>query len=105
MAAKIKIDGGLYDRVKKVADLAGYASADEFIVHMIEKELAKLETAESDEEVTELAPYCLIDTTSPSPTGLDDDESIGIETFDVQRSQARRRIVSAIHRTAAARVL
>ncbi|MCB9850531.1 MAG: hypothetical protein H6817_07485 [Phycisphaerales bacterium] len=53
MAAKIKIDGGLYDRVKKVADLAGYASADEFIVHMIEKELAKLETAESDEEVTE----------------------------------------------------
>ncbi len=53
MAAKIKIDSGLYDRVKKVADLAGYASADEFIVHMIEKELAKLETAESDEEVTE----------------------------------------------------
>ena len=53
MSAKIKIDSGLYDRVKKVADLAGYASADEFIVHMIEKELAKIETAESDEEVTE----------------------------------------------------
>jgi hypothetical protein len=53
MATKIKIDSALYDRVKKVADLAGYANADEFIVHMIEKELAKLETAESDEEVTE----------------------------------------------------
>lgn len=53
MAAKVKIDSGLYDRVKKVADIAGYASADEFIVHMIEKELAKLETAETDEEVTE----------------------------------------------------
>jgi len=53
MAAKIKIDSALYDRVQKVADLAGYASVDEFIVHMIEKELAKIETAESDEEVTE----------------------------------------------------
>ncbi|HRX83633.1 MAG TPA: hypothetical protein P5572_01295 [Phycisphaerae bacterium] len=53
MAAKVKIDTGLYERVKKVADIAGYASADEFIVHMIEKELAKLETAETDEEVTE----------------------------------------------------
>jgi hypothetical protein len=53
MAAKIKIDSALYNRVQKVADLAGYASADEFIVHMIEKELAKLEGAESDEEVTE----------------------------------------------------
>ncbi len=53
MAAKIKIDSALYDRVKKVSDIAGYASPDEFIVHMIEKELAKLETADSDEEVTE----------------------------------------------------
>jgi metal-responsive CopG/Arc/MetJ family transcriptional regulator len=53
MATKIKIDSSLYDRVKKVADLAGYESPDEFIIHMIEKELAKLETAQSDEEVTE----------------------------------------------------
>lgn len=53
MAVKIKIDSSLYDRVKKVSDLAGYESADEFIIHMIEKELAKLETAQSDEEVTE----------------------------------------------------
>ena len=53
MAAKIKIESGLFDRVKKIADLAGYSSADEFIVHMIEKELAKLETSDSDEDVTE----------------------------------------------------
>jgi len=53
MAAKIKVDSSLYDRVKKVSDLAGYESPDEFIVHMIEKELAKLESAESNEEVTE----------------------------------------------------
>jgi len=51
--AKIKIDSGLYDRVKKVADIAGYAGPEEFIIHMIEKELAKLEDAGSDEEVTE----------------------------------------------------
>ena len=53
MATKIKIDSGLYDRVKRVADIAGYASAEEFITHMIEKELAKIETADSAEEVTE----------------------------------------------------
>jgi predicted DNA-binding protein len=53
MAAKLKIDDGLYARLKKVADLAGYASPDEFVTHMIEKELAKLETAGTAEEVTE----------------------------------------------------
>lgn len=51
--AKIKLDGHLYDRVKKVADTAGYPSPDEFIVHLIEKELSVIESAESDEEVTE----------------------------------------------------
>lgn len=50
---KIKIDSSLYDRVKKVAELAGYSSSEEFIVHVIEKELSVLESAGSDEEVTE----------------------------------------------------
>lgn len=50
---KIKLDANLYDRVKKVAELAGYTSPEEFIVHVIEKELAKLESAETDEEITE----------------------------------------------------
>ncbi len=50
---KIKIDSNLYDRVKKVAELAGYPSPEEFVVHVIEKELSVLESAESDEEVTE----------------------------------------------------
>ncbi len=53
MAAKIKIDNDLYERVKKVAAAAGYTTADEFIIHMIEKELSVLESAETDEEVTE----------------------------------------------------
>jgi hypothetical protein len=51
--AKIKIDSNLYDRIKKVSELAGYGSPEEFIVHVIEKELSLLESAESDEEVTE----------------------------------------------------
>ena len=53
MAEKIKIDSDLYERVKKVAGLAGYPGPDEFIVHVIEKELSVLESADSDEEVTE----------------------------------------------------
>ena len=51
--AKIKLDPHLYDRVKKIADIAGYSSPEEFIVHIIEKELAQLETADSDEKVEE----------------------------------------------------
>ena len=53
MAVKIKLESDLYERVKKVAGVAGYASADEFIVHMIEKELAVLEDEATDEDVTE----------------------------------------------------
>jgi len=51
--AKIKLDSSLYERVKKVAEVAGYASPDEFVVHVIEKELSVLESAETDEDVTE----------------------------------------------------
>jgi hypothetical protein len=48
---KIKLEKGLYGRAKKCAELAGYSSVDEFIVHLIEKELAQLEGAESDDEI------------------------------------------------------
>lgn len=41
----VKLDKNLLDRVKKYADAAGYSSADEFIAHAIEKELAKLDEA------------------------------------------------------------
>lgn len=51
--SKIKLDPGLYDRVCKIAEKAGYPSAEEFITHLIEKELAVLESADSDAEVTE----------------------------------------------------
>ena len=41
----VKLDKNLLERVKKYADAAGYSSADEFIAHAIEKELAKLDQA------------------------------------------------------------
>jgi len=47
---RIKLDKDLLARVKKYADLAGYASVDEFITHALEKELAKLEEGGDDEE-------------------------------------------------------
>jgi hypothetical protein len=47
----IKLEKDLFDRVKKCADLAGYSSPQEFVVHVLEKELAKIEEGESDEEI------------------------------------------------------
>jgi len=47
----IKLDTGLVAKVKKYADIAGYSSPEEFITHALEKELAKLEGADSEEEI------------------------------------------------------
>lgn len=51
--ARIKIDDSLYDRIKKISQQAGYGSADEFIVHVLEKELSVIESADTDAEVEE----------------------------------------------------
>ncbi len=51
--AKIKIDSNLYERMKKAAETAGYSSAEEFITHIIEKELAKYEGDQTDKKVSE----------------------------------------------------
>jgi hypothetical protein len=48
---KIKIDKNLLERARKFSGAAGYSSVDEFISHLIEKELAKLEGAADDDEV------------------------------------------------------
>jgi len=42
--AKIKIDSKLFDRAKEAAEKAGYSSTEEFITHLIEKEVARLES-------------------------------------------------------------
>jgi len=48
---KIKLDPDLIDRIKKVAEVAGYASHEEFIVHVLEKELAQFEGSDSDADI------------------------------------------------------
>lgn len=50
---KVKISKPLYDRVAEMAKRAGYASTDEFIVHVLEREVSSLEGAGSDKEVEE----------------------------------------------------
>lgn len=50
-APKIKLDKELYDRLKKASELGGYSSVDEFIVHVLEKELAQIDDGASDEEI------------------------------------------------------
>jgi metal-responsive CopG/Arc/MetJ family transcriptional regulator len=49
--SKVKLDKNLLTRVKRYADIAGYSSVEEFIAHAIEKELAHLEEADSEEEI------------------------------------------------------
>jgi hypothetical protein len=48
---KVKIERDLYDRLKKVADVAGYATVEEFIAHVLEKEMLHFEDAGSDEDI------------------------------------------------------
>ncbi len=48
---KIKLDKDLLAKVKKYSEIAGYSSPEEFITHALEKELAKLEDAGSEEEI------------------------------------------------------
>ncbi len=48
---KVKLDRALFEKVKKYSELAGYSSVEEFVTHALEKELAKLEDATSEEEI------------------------------------------------------
>ena len=47
----IKLDKDLLARVNRYAHLAGYSSVDEFVAHALEKELAQLEEADSEDEI------------------------------------------------------
>jgi metal-responsive CopG/Arc/MetJ family transcriptional regulator len=47
----VKLDKELVDKIRKYADIAGYSSPEEFITHALEKELALLEDADSEEEI------------------------------------------------------
>jgi hypothetical protein len=49
--SKIKINKTLLDKIRKYAEIAGYSSVEEFIEYALEKEVAKLEDADSEEEI------------------------------------------------------
>ena len=51
MSKSIKLNSDLWQRIQDCAEKAGYSSAQEFIEHVLEKELARAEEAESREEV------------------------------------------------------
>lgn len=49
--SKVKIDKDVLAKIKRLAEVAGYSSPEEFITHALEKELANFEGADSEEEV------------------------------------------------------
>jgi hypothetical protein len=53
MSKSIKLDSDLWERVAEHSKTAGYSSPEEFVVHVIEKELARPGDAEveADKEV------------------------------------------------------
>ncbi|MHC4843152.1 MAG: hypothetical protein ACYTEE_05070 [Planctomycetota bacterium] len=51
--AKIKIDSNLLARIKDATETAGYSSVEEFVTHVIEKELVKYEEEQADENISE----------------------------------------------------
>jgi hypothetical protein len=54
LGPSIKLNKDLWSKVKKCADAAGYSSPQEFVEHVLEKELAKVETA-SDVDLAPVA--------------------------------------------------
>ncbi|HEX7796197.1 MAG TPA: hypothetical protein VF456_17665 [Vicinamibacterales bacterium] len=47
----IKLEKALLARVKRCADAAGYSSVDEFVAHVLEKEIASIEQSDSEAEI------------------------------------------------------
>ena len=51
MFGNVKLDKGLMKKIKMYAKIAGYSSPNEFITHALEKEIALLEEAESEDDI------------------------------------------------------
>ncbi len=50
--SKIKIDKDLLEKIKKYSALAGYATPEEFVHHVLEREIGKFEeNGDSAEEI------------------------------------------------------
>ncbi|HLJ46425.1 MAG TPA: hypothetical protein VKU01_10480 [Bryobacteraceae bacterium] len=51
MSKTIKLNPDLWQRVKECAEKQGYSSPQEFVEHLVEKELSRFEESEAREEV------------------------------------------------------
>jgi hypothetical protein len=51
MGTKVKLPKELHEKARKLAELAGYSSVDEFVIHVLEKETEKLESAGDEDEI------------------------------------------------------
>jgi len=47
---KVKLSKELYKQACEFAEKAGYTSVDEFVAHVVEREVSKLDSAEDDSE-------------------------------------------------------
>jgi len=47
----VKLNTALCDRARKLVEKVGYSGLEEFIEHAMERDLARLETSESKEEL------------------------------------------------------
>lgn len=47
---KLKIDNEMKSRLEKVSDAGGYSSVEEFLIHIIERELHKLGSGSNESE-------------------------------------------------------
>lgn len=50
-SVSVKIDKELHARITKVADVAGYATTEEFIQHILEKEMLHFEDTKNDADI------------------------------------------------------
>jgi hypothetical protein len=50
-SSSIKIEKALLAKARRYSEVAGYSSVEEFISHLIEKAIAQLESADSEDEI------------------------------------------------------
>ena len=51
MGPAFKLKKELWAKVKKVSAAAGYSSPEEFVAHVVEREIAKIDDTQSDEDI------------------------------------------------------
>ncbi len=47
---KLKFDDPFMERLRKVAGIGGYSSVDEFVTHVLEREMEKLDPSKGESE-------------------------------------------------------